>query len=159
MKLGIISDTHNHLSPRVHELFAGVEAIIHAGDVEREDIVIELETIAPVTVVRGNMDNFGRMALNAPYLAKTFGGVRLFIVHDIGSPQAIRPRLLSIIEGYAPHVVIFGHTHKPFSSMVNGALFFNPGSATQARGGHKKSVGIIEIQDSRPVGHIIEIDN
>jgi putative phosphoesterase len=159
MKLGIISDTHGHLSPRVHELFVGVDAIIHAGDFGKDDIFIELETIAPVTAVRGNMDRFGKIALHDDVLARSFDGIRFFIVHDIGSPYSIRPRLLSSIEHYAPHVVIFGHTHKPFSSTVNGMLFFNPGSATQARGGHKKSVGIIEIQDSRPVGHILEIDN
>lgn len=158
MKLGILSDTHGHLNPRVHDLFTGVDAIIHAGDVGKDDIVLELETIAPVTAVQGNMDRFGRMAMNDRYLAHAFDGVRFFIVHDIGSPYAILPGPLTIIERYAPHVVIFGHTHKPFFHTVNGMLFFNPGSATQARGGKKKSVGLVEIQDSRPVGRIVELE-
>ena len=54
--LGIISDTHGVLSPEVHNLFAGVDQIIHAGDIGGEDILFELETIAPVVAVYGNTD-------------------------------------------------------------------------------------------------------
>ncbi len=157
MKLGIISDTHGQIDNRIHAMFEGVEYIIHAGDVGKEDIIIELETVAPVTVVRGNMDRYGRLARSQEFIAKSFGGVRFFVVHDIGSPDSIKSRLLIPIRKYSPHVVIFGHTHKPFTSYFQDILYFNPGSASQGRGGKKRSVGIIEIINSHPTGKILEL--
>ncbi len=157
MKLGIISDTHGHLDNRVHDLFDGVDRIIHAGDIGSEDIIIELETIAPVTAVRGNMDSFGRVVAYQEFIARIFEGVRFFIVHDIGSPYAIRRHLLPPIQRYNPQVIIFGHTHKPHITHFNGTLYFNPGSASKGRAGKKPGVGIIDIINSQPTGKILPL--
>lgn len=62
MKLGLISDTHGYLHPRIHDLFSDVDEILHAGDIDSDDVLIELQAIAPVTAVRGNMDMRGRVA-------------------------------------------------------------------------------------------------
>ena len=56
MKIGVISDTHGYFDPRLPALFAGVDHILHAGDIGRYDIISELENIAPVTAVLGNND-------------------------------------------------------------------------------------------------------
>ena len=157
MKLGIISDTHGYLDPQVHSIFHGVDAIIHAGDVEDDDILIELQTIAPVTTVRGNMDRYGRLAQQQDFIGTSFGDMRFFIVHDIGSPLAVRPRLQRIIERYLPHAIVFGHTHQPYSAYIRNVLFFNPGSARHGRGGSKKSVGLINILNSQCLGEIIPL--
>ncbi|MCP4398097.1 MAG: metallophosphoesterase family protein [bacterium] len=159
MKLGIISDTHGYLNPHIHSIFHGVEAIIHAGDIEGEDILIELQTIAPVTAVRGNMDRFGRLARQDEFIGTSFGGMRFFIVHDIGSPLAVKPRLQRSIECYLPHAIVFGHTHKPYSAYIHNILYFNPGSASQGRSEKKNSVGLITLRNSQCRGEIIFLGN
>lgn len=158
MTLGIISDTHGYLNPQVHSIFHGVEAIVHAGDIEDEDILVELQTIAPVTAVRGNMDRFGRLARQREFIGAGFGGMRVFVVHDIGSPQTPRPRLKSSIERYLPHVVIFGHTHRSYSAWIRNVLYFNPGSASHARGGEKNSVGLLSFRNSQCSAEIIPFE-
>lgn len=159
MKLGIISDTHAYLNPQIHSIFHDVEAIIHAGDIENEDILIELQTIAPVTAVRGNMDHFGRLARQQEFIGTSFGGMRFFIVHDIGSPLAVKPRLRQAIDRYLPHVIIFGHTHQPYSASIHNILYFNPGSASRGRGGKKNSVGILSLRNSQCSNEIIPLED
>ena len=157
MKLGIISDTHGYLDPQIHSIFQGVEAIIHAGDIEDEDILIELQAIAPVTAVRGNMDRFGRLTRQREFIGTSFDGTRVFIVHDIGSPLAVKPRLRQSIERYLPHVVVFGHTHQPYSAYLRNVLYFNPGSASHGRGGKKNSVGLLSCKNSQCTAEIISL--
>jgi putative phosphoesterase len=149
MKLGIISDTHSRLAPQVHTLFCGVDAIIHAGDIGSDDIFVELQTIAPVIAVRGNMDRHGPVSLYHEFVVTTFfDGISFFIVHDLGTPTVIKKHLLSLIRKYAPHIVVFGHTHKPYIRYIGGILYFNPGSATSGRSGTSESVGLIETGNS-----------
>jgi hypothetical protein len=157
MTLGIISDTHGYLNPQVHSIFQGVEAIVHAGDIEDEDILIELQTIAPVTAVRGNMDRFGRLARQEEFLGSSFGSMRVFVVHDIGSPLAVKPRLRQAIAHYLPHVVVFGHSHQPYSAFIGDILYFNPGSASRGRGGSHNSVGLLTFTNSQCAGEIIPL--
>jgi putative phosphoesterase len=159
MKLGVISDTHGHLDQQIHSIFEGVDEIIHAGDIGNDDVLIELQTLAPVTAVRGNMDRFGRPATYQEFLTCTFEGRRFFLVHDLGSPHAIKKHLLLPIQRYAPHVIIFGHTHRPYLASFMDVLYFNPGSASQARGGKNRSVGIIEILNSTATGKIFPLED
>jgi putative phosphoesterase len=157
MKLGIISDTHGHLHSKIHTLFNGVDEIIHAGDIGKEDILFELQTIAPVTAVSGNMDRYGVTKSYREFLAPSFAGVQFFIVHDIGTPSVIKRHLLPFIKKYRPRVVIFGHTHKPYIKYLGDVLYFNPGSARSGRSGSKASIGIIEIVNSQVFGEIIPL--
>jgi putative phosphoesterase len=144
MKLGIISDTHSHLNPQIHKLFCGVDAIIHAGDIGSDDILIELQTIAPVTTVRGNMDRHGTVSLSPEFTVTAFDGILFFIVHDLGTPIVIKKHLVPLLRKYAPQVVVFGHTHKPYARSIGDTFYFNPGSATSGRSGSSESVGLIE---------------
>jgi len=158
MKLGIISDTHSYLPNQVHQLFEGVDAILHAGDIGNDNVYVELQTIAPVTAVRGNMDRYGRPATFREFIGTSFDGKRIFLVHDLGSPHSIKPSLLRSINAYLPHIVIFGHTHIPYSATIHSMFYFNPGSARQGRSGTKASVGIIEILHSYMTHSIIPLE-
>ena len=102
MKIGILSDTHGYLNNRVHALLNGVDEIIHAGDIGNDDILIELETIAPVTAVRGNMDRSGRIATYRDWLSTSFDGSRFFVVHDLGAPERIKRNLAASIRACTP---------------------------------------------------------
>ena len=141
MKIGLISDTHNYLDPRVPEIFAGVDHILHAGDVGLPEILVELEQIAPVTAVTGNTDE--GLPLRETEIV-TLGGKK-FLVHHIVTPGVGSPRIAERIRNEAPDVVMFGHTHKPFAQQFDRTLFFNPGYAGRQRFDLERSVALMEV--------------
>ena len=139
-KIGIISDTHNFLDGKIGTLFEGVEHILHAGDIGLPRIILELEEIAPVTAVSGNTDDPG---LNYRTTEVILLAGRKFLLHHIVNPHALTEQLQARTGREKPDVVVFGHTHKPFSERLNGTLFFNPGYAGKSRFGMERSVAIL----------------
>ena len=143
-KIGVISDTHNFLDPKVATLFAGVDHILHAGDIGLPWLILELEAVAPVTAVLGNTDD-GRLQFKETELVELAG--RKFCVHHIVDPHAAADAPKSRIIRAQPEVVVFGHTHKPFCGTINGTLFFNPGYAGKSRFGMARSVAILRCDE------------
>ena len=139
MKLGVISDTHDFLDPRIAVLFQGVDHILHGGDVGSHALLCELEAIAPVTAVLGNTD--GGLNLNLTEVAQLGG--RKFLLHHIVNPHALGDDLKIRIARERPDAVLFGHTHKPFCETINGVLFLNPGYAGKQRFALERSVAIL----------------
>ena len=127
--VGLISDTHGLVRADVHRALAGVELILHAGDVGGDEILDELALIAPVLAVYGNTDPAGDPRL-AQEIQLTVGGVRIHVSHghELGSPT---PRKL--LEAYAADVIVYGHTHQPDVSHADGRLVVNPGAAGPRR--------------------------
>lgn len=142
MQLGLISDTHGHLPHSVHEALAGVDYILHAGDVGPMDIITELEAIAPVRAVLGNTD-YG-IALPESRVEE-FWGERILIHHivDVDYPSEIVRELL---KSETPDIVVFGHTHVPFDDHRGGIRYINPGSASRPRDGSPPSVAILDFK-------------
>ena len=137
MKIGILSDTHGLLRPEVIAGLRGVDHIIHAGDIDHEAVIRELEKIAPVTVVRGNADK--EWAKDLPETADLeFAGVRIFVIHNKG-------KITSLPEGV--DVVVFGHTHKYTELEKDGVSWFNPGCCGKRRPGQEVSYAIMEIDE------------
>jgi len=139
MKIGVISDTHDHFDPKVRDLFEGVDHILHAGDIGMPWIILELEAIAPVTAVTGNTD----VGLNFKDTELVRLAERKLLVHhivDVRSPSAIVQRRLVRDN---PDVVVFGHTHKPFSERIGNVLYFNPGYAGRPRFAMPRTVAIL----------------
>lgn len=143
MKIGIISDTHNFFDDRIPHLFQGVEHILHAGDIGQPRILHELEQIAPVTAVGGNTDDLGFGY--RPVETATLGN-RKFLIQHIVSPHYLEESLRRRINSEKPQVVVFGHTHKPFSEMLNGILFCNPGYAGKTRFGMERSLALLHLE-------------
>ena len=144
LKIGVISDTHNYFDPRIPQLFAGVDHILHGGDIGLPIIVLELEQIAPVTAVAGNTDDPG-LHYRQTQTVELAG--RKFLVHHIVNPHALTDPIKARIARERPAVVVFGHTHKPFSETIDGSLFFNPGYAGKSRLGLERSVAILHCGD------------
>lgn len=143
MKIGVISDTHGFLDPRVEKIFAGVNHILHAGDIGFASIVLELEFIAPVTAVLGNTDTDIHFRLTEIVeLAK-----RKFLVHHIVNPRELSETVETRIAKERPAAVVFGHTHKRFAETVNGVLFFNPGYAGKPKIGAERSVAVLHCDE------------
>ncbi len=139
MKIGVISDTHGFLDPRVLKLFSGVGHILHAGDIGPDSIIAELETIAPVTAVLGNTDSSSTFNFTETVVL----GDRKFLVHHIVDPYALKEELRLRLARECPDAVVFGHTHKAFCQMIQGTLFFNPGYAGKPKPGAERSVAIL----------------
>jgi hypothetical protein len=158
MKIGVVADTHGYFDLRLTELLAGVDAILHAGDVGSQEVLDELEKIAPVHAVRGNVDP---EALRLPpSLTRKFEDVQVEVRHQLPVPPAelekwsdgsmlgkMHPeRREAFLGGFAEptRVVIFGHSHKPLLLTLGHKLFFNPGSAGQQRFSLPRSCGLLE---------------
>jgi putative phosphoesterase len=126
MKIGLISDTHGLVRPEALRALAGVERIIHAGDVGGPKVIDALRDIAPVDVVRGNNDKDPWGAKLPSWLALEFEGVRVHVLHDLKEID-VDPAATGF------RVVVAGHSHKPVVKERDGVLFVNPGSAGQRR--------------------------
>jgi uncharacterized protein len=142
VKVGVISDTHGYLDSRVEKIFAGVDHILHAGDIGYTSIILELELIAPATAVMGNCDSDGGYPLTQ--IAEVAG--KKFLLHHIVNPWALSEDIKNRVVKNQPDVVVFGHTHKKFAEPVDGIFFLNPGYAGKPKSGTERSVAILHIE-------------
>lgn len=150
MKLGIISDTHGLLRQEAVEALQGVDQIIHAGDLCDPAILTELEKIAPVDIVRGNMDR-GEWAMALPETTVAEVGNHLFFVlHDL-SALDLDPLAAGM------RAVIHGHTHWPDIREHKGILFLNPGSAGPERTGKPVTLALVEINGDEVKPRILRL--
>jgi putative phosphoesterase len=141
MNIGVISDTHGFLDPRVENIFKGVNHILHAGDIGDPVIELELKSVAPVTAVLGNCDAW----LNFPVTAaRTLAGKK-FLVHHIVNPHLLSPEMTAAVAREKPDAVVFGHTHKAFAETVGGIFYFNPGYSGKPKPGAERSVAILHL--------------
>jgi len=148
--VGVISDTHGCLRPAAIKALKGADLIIHAGDVGKPDIIEDLQAIAPVEAVRGNMDmDDWAHRLPETKLIKV-GGVLLYVIHDVYKIDR-KPAKAGV------GAVIHGHTHKPSSiEDHNGVIFLNPGSATHPRFNNPASVALLHVKGKSLVAQFFE---
>lgn len=129
MRIGIVSDTHDRVLPALHRALAGVDEILHAGDIASAEALAEIETIAPVVAVRGNMDEQPLADRLPEETIVTRGKVRIALVHGHRIGHAAVDDLIERFEGLSPDLVVWGHLHEPVSYLWNGVRYFNPGTA------------------------------
>lgn len=141
--IGLISDTHGQLRAGVHEALAGVSLILHAGDVCGDEVLDELETIAPVVAVAGNCDPPGHPRLPAR-IDRTIGGVAIHVSHghELGAPTPAR-----LLAAYDARVIVYGHTHRALVHEAGDRLVVNPGAAGPQRFDLEPSVARLTITD------------
>jgi putative phosphoesterase len=126
MLIGVISDTHGLLRPQALAALAGVEHILHAGDVGDPAILDALRQIAPVTAIRGNIDTHGACAQLPATEAVELDGHLFYLVHSVHDLD-VNPRAAGIA------CVVSGHSHQPGIETRDGVLYLNPGSAGPRR--------------------------
>ena len=136
MRVGLISDTHGLVRPEALAALAGVDHILHAGDVGGASVIDALRALAPVTAIRGNNDDdaWGRGLPETEMLE--LGGRWIYLVHDLGDLD-IEPRAAGV------DVVMSGHSHQPAVFDQDGVLYVNPGSAGPRRFTLPVSVGYL----------------
>ena len=140
MRIGVIADTHGKLHPKVAEVFAGVDAILHAGDVGGEHVLDALRRIAPVTFVRGNNDD----SAGTDVVRAVLGGTRFLITHILPRPSDLGEHVVRSLRREPADVVIFGHSHLPHDEVIDGVRYFNPASAGPRRFDYPTSVGLFD---------------
>ncbi len=164
MKIGVISDTHIHggsyhpkklmsrfinkVSQQAEDLcelvspwFKDVDLIIHAGDFVCYQVITALEEFAPVEGVAGNMDpQEVRSRLPVKTVVKA-DSCKIGVIHGYGAPHGLETKLRPEFDNV--DCIVFGHTHHSFNQQVDGVLMFNPGSPTDKRWAHSRSIGII----------------
>ncbi len=152
--IGLISDTHGLLRPGVHDAFAGVELILHAGDVGGDDILHELRAIAPLHAVRGNTDPTGLPELPNT-LSLAIGGLSVHVSHghELGSPTPAK-----LFVTYGAEIIVYGHTHRQLVLRDGDRLVVNPGAAGARRFKLEPSVALLSIANGVAEVEIIELD-
>ncbi|WP_104991062.1 metallophosphoesterase family protein [Deinococcus sp. NW-56] len=128
MRVLVLSDTHGPLRPEVLPLAARADAVLHAGDVGRPEVLGELRAASPgpVHAVRGNVDRSPPLSGLPETLLLELGGVWVYLLHDLAALD-----LTPVAAGI--RVVISGHTHQPRVEERGGVLFLNPGSVGPRR--------------------------
>lgn len=151
--IGLISDTHGLVRPQVFDALAGVEMILHAGDVG-EGVLEELGALAPVRAVYGNTDAPGTPGLS-PSLNLVIGGVRVHVSHghELGTPTPAR-----LADAYDASVIVYGHTHRPLITRVGDRWVVNPGAAGPRRFDLRPSVARLRIDDGVPAIELVALD-
>lgn len=149
MRLGIIADTHGLLRPEVFEVFQGVDRILHAGDIGSDELLTELETIAPVLAVWGNVDGFDIRGKLPEVVETRIEGFDFLLVHGhqlgVPTPDNLHDRWPNA------EVILYGHTHKPLLTIVDQVVtVMNPGGAGPRRFDLPASVGIMELEPGIP---------
>ena len=141
--VGLISDTHGLVRPDISRAFAGVELILHAGDVGGTAVLEALRKIAPIEAVYGNVDDPHDAALKRERMV-TAGGVTIHVSHghELGRPN---PTLM--LSRYQGDVLVFGHTHRAAVHQAGQRLCVNPGAAGPRRFNLQPSVARLTIID------------
>ena len=158
VRIGVVSDTHvpdraAALPPVLFEAFQGVAMILHAGDLTSKRVLDELEAIAPVYAVHGNMDPPELVRLLPARRTVAVEGVKIGLIHGHGPDRSKTPeRALGAFTDV--QCVVFGHTHAPMCERRGGVLLFNPGSPSERRGQPQYSYGILIVDDGRVEGEI-----
>ena len=149
--IGLISDTHGLVRATVFDALAGVELILHAGDVG-DGVLEELEAIAPVRAVFGNTDPVDPRLEES--LELTIGGLSIHVSHghELGAPTPQK-----LLAAYAADVIVYGHTHRQLVTRADGRLVVNPGAAGQRRFNLQPSVGRLTIEDGAAAVELVDL--
>ncbi len=161
-KIGLISDTHVPkkalaIPKRVYEIFEGVDFIIHAGDLVALSVVDDLEQIAPVLAVHGNMDSLGvNEALPALNSMKVFDW-KIGVMHDPDTLYGLG-KMRELAKQNAFNIFVYGHTHVSNVKWEDKTLYINPGSPTEpASLVAKPSVALLKITKETIMPQIVEL--
>jgi putative phosphoesterase len=150
MVVGVVSDTHGLLRPEVIPALAGVEHILHAGDVGDPEILERLREVAPVTAIRGNVDVHGVCSSLPSTEAIELGGSLVYMVHSLADLD-LNPKAASL------SVVVFGHSHVASVETRDGVMYLNPGSCGPRRFRLPVTVALLRIEDGVASAEIVPL--
>jgi len=161
--VGLISDTHipsraKAVPPKVFETFRDASLILHAGDLTQLSVLTELERLAPVVAVRGNMDGKDVVERLPRVNSVEVEGWKFEVIHTLGVFVGLR-QMKKAIKRNDFNALVFGHTHRPMVKWEAKVLFINPGSPTNPMPPFlvKPTVGLLRVSRERIEPEIIQI--
>lgn len=173
MKIGLVSDTHGFFDERLASVIAGVEVILHAGDVGSKDVLDQLAAMAPTRAVQGNVDSVA-MGLPASLSMKA-GDMMLQMLHILPGTQAelqswsceknlsdaATRRKDRLTTSFLPatRIVVFGHSHQPGIYRLEQLLLVNPGSAGKKRFALPRCCGVMEVSNGQVRVKIVSLED
>lgn len=158
MRILAISDTHSQPFPKMlQEELGKADLIVHVGDFCDAEVLGRLKKVKEVKAVYGNMDGLDlRQALPRQAVFKC-EEITIGLVHGEGAPEKVTERVAEMFKGQKVDAIIFGHSHQPFNKVIDGVLFFNPGSPTDTVRSPYLSYGIVEVKGKSIKGQIVKI--
>lgn len=160
MLIGLISDTHipdrtRVLPQNVLDAFSDVDMILHAGDLTSMSVIAELENIAPVMAVQGNMDRANGIDLPQARVIEA-EGLRIGLIHGEVYPRADTQQLVYLAKELNADILVSGHSHQPKIEKTDGVLLINPGSPIVPRLADR-TVMLLEINNREVDVEIIKV--
>jgi putative phosphoesterase len=144
IRIGVITDTHGLFDPAIRRHFRGVDHILHAGDIGDRSVIEQLEQIAPVTAVSGNVDDEEQSGYPSEAVIE-LAGRRIAIRHILYEGGKLTKDGRTFLEREQPDICIFGHTHRPKVEWFGKTLLFNPGSAGPKRFKLSRGLGLLRL--------------
>ncbi|HJS67318.1 MAG TPA: metallophosphoesterase family protein [Nitrospiraceae bacterium] len=144
IRIGVIADTHGLFDPAIRRHFKGVDHILHAGDIGDRSVIEQLEQIAPVTAVSGNVDHDQQDILSSEAMLELTGR-RIVVRHILYEGGRMTKEGRAFLERKQPDICIFGHTHQPKAEWFGKTLLFNPGSAGPKRFTLPRGIGLLHL--------------
>lgn len=158
IRIGVIADTHGLFDRAILRHFTGVDHILHAGDIGDRSILKQLEAIAPITAVSGNVDGYGKSGVKAEKLIE-LAGKRIAIRHILYEGGKLTKEGRTFLERERPDACIFGHTHQPKIEWFGSTLLFNPGSAGPRRFKLPRALGVLTITNGAITPTLITLED
>jgi putative phosphoesterase len=156
IRIGIITDTHGLFDPAVRRYFKNVDHILHAGDIGNRSVIEQLEQIAPVTAVSGNVDNYEQSSFPSEAVLD-IAGRRFAIRHILYEGGKMTKEGQAFLKREQPDVCIFGHTHQPKTEWFDKTLLFNPGSAGPKRFKLLRGIGLLYLRGAEVKPRLISL--
>jgi putative phosphoesterase len=155
MLVGVLSDTHGLLRPEAISALAGVDHLLHAGDIGNPPVgdpqlLDELRRIAPVTAIRGNIDRSGPCARLPATEAVELDGLLVYMLHSLDDLD-LHPRAAGI------SLVVSGHSHRPSVEQRDGVVYLNPGSAGPRRFSLPVTVALVTLNQGKVGAEIVSL--
>jgi len=154
IRIGVIADTHGLFDPAVRRHFKGVDHILHAGDIGDQSVIEQLEQIAPVTAVSGNVDDEEQSGFPLESVIE-LAGCRIAIRHILYKGGKLTKDGRAFLDRERPDICVFGHTHQPKREWLGDTLLFNPGSAGPKRFKLPRGIGFLTIQKEKVLAKLI----
>lgn len=152
IRIGVIADTHGLFDPAILLHFQHLDHIIHAGDIGRRSVIEQLEMIAPVTAVSGNVDGYEESGFPTEAIIK-LNSFRIAIRHVVFEAGKLTKEGKTFLDRTQPDICIFGHTHQPKHEWLEDTLLFNPGSAGPRGFTLPRGIGLITIGEGKASGY------
>ncbi|MGE0642437.1 MAG: metallophosphoesterase [Nitrospira sp.] len=159
IRIGVVADTHGLFDQALIRHFRAVDRIVHAGDIGTRSVIEQLEAMAPVTAVSGNVDDYEASGFPREVIIN-LKGFRIAIRHVVFEGGKLTREGREFLDRTRADICIFGHTHQPKSEWLGDTLLFNPGSAGPKRFKLRRALGLLTIgKDSVSVYHVILADH